>query len=135
MSTMLAQVIGPLMALIGLGVLFNPTTFSLMMEEMSSGKQYLVLFVTGTVTTILGLIVVLGHNVWVWDWSVLITILGWATLIKGAIMLLFPRASMGISRFYQGKTGLVVGAGVIGLVIGLVLSYYGFVVGYYYLAV
>lgn len=132
---MLAQVIGPLMALIGLGVLFNPTTFSLMMDEMSSGKQYLVLFVTGGVTTILGLIVVLSHNIWFWDWSVLITILGWATLIKGAIMLLFPRVSMSISRFYQGKTGLVVGAGVIGLVVGLVLSYYGFVVGYYYLAV
>lgn len=123
---LLAQILGPLMMLIGLGVLFNPTTFSLMMEEMNSGKQYLVLFVTGTVTTIFGLLVVLGHNVWVWDWTLLITLLGWATLIKGAVMLLFPQASMAISRFYQGKSGLVVGAGLIGLVIGLVLSYYGF---------
>lgn len=126
MSMLLAQVVGPLMALIGLGVLFNPTTFSLMMEEMNSGKQYLVLFVTGMITTILGLLVVLSHNVWVWDWSLLITLLGWATLIKGAVMLLFPKASMSISRFYQGKSGLVVGAGLIALVIGLVLSYYGF---------
>lgn len=126
MSMLLAQVIGPLMVLIGLGVLFNPTTFSLMMEEMNSGKQYLVLFVTGTITTILGLLVVLSHNVWVWNWSLLITLLGWATLIKGAVMLLFPKASMAISRFYQGKSGLVVGAGLVGLVIGLVLSYYGF---------
>lgn len=128
MSMLLAQVVGPLMVLIGLGVLFNPTTFSLMMEEMNSGKQYLVLFVTGAVTTILGLLVVLSHNVWVWDWSLLITLLGWATLIKGAVMLLFPKASMAISRFYQGKSGLVVGAGLVGLVIGLVLSYYGFMV-------
>lgn len=127
-SIMLAQIIGPLLVLMGLGILFNPTTFSLMIDELSNGKQYLLLFVTGAINTLLGLMVVLSHNVWVWNWTVLITILGWATLIKGAITLLFPKAGMGISRFYQGKSSLLVVAALIVFVIGLVLSYYGYMV-------
>ena len=38
-----------------------------------------------------GLAVVLTHNVWVADWPVLITILGWLTAIAGAFRLLAPQ--------------------------------------------
>ncbi len=45
---------------------------------------------TGYITMLLGLATVVAHNVWVWDWSLVITILGWSTLIKGVMKVGFP---------------------------------------------
>ena len=46
---------------------------------------------TGYITFLLGLITVVLHNLWVWDWRVAITILGWTTLIKGIMKIGFPQ--------------------------------------------
>ena len=40
----------------------------------------------------LGLVVVLGHNVWVWGIPVVVTLAGWVMILKGVVYLLFPRA-------------------------------------------
>ena len=48
--------------------------------------------VTGYLTFLLGLGTVAAHNVWVWDWPVFITLLGWATLMKGITKIAFPQA-------------------------------------------
>jgi hypothetical protein len=45
---------------------------------------------TGYITFLLGLMTVTLHNIWVADWRVAITILGWATLIKGIMKIGFP---------------------------------------------
>lgn len=45
---------------------------------------------TGYITFLLGLVTVVAHNLWVTDWRVAITILGWATLVKGILKIGFP---------------------------------------------
>lgn len=45
---------------------------------------------TGYITFLLGLVTVILHNIWVADWRVAITILGWGTLIKGILKVGFP---------------------------------------------
>ncbi|MBP9718233.1 hypothetical protein KBD59_02975 [Candidatus Gracilibacteria bacterium] len=45
---------------------------------------------TGYITFLLGLATVVAHNVWVADWRVAITILGWITLLKGIEKIGFP---------------------------------------------
>ena len=45
---------------------------------------------TGYITFLLGLVTVVLHNLWVWDWRVAITILGWVTLLKGIEKIGFP---------------------------------------------
>lgn len=45
---------------------------------------------TGYITFLLGLITVVLHNIWVFDWRVSITILGWITLFKGITKFGFP---------------------------------------------
>lgn len=45
---------------------------------------------TGYITFLLGLATVVAHNVWVADWRVAITILGWITLFKGIEKIGFP---------------------------------------------
>ena len=45
---------------------------------------------TGYITLLMGLVTVILHNVWVADWRVAITILGWSTVIKGITKIGFP---------------------------------------------
>lgn len=45
---------------------------------------------TGYITFLLGLATVILHNLWVADWRLAITILGWTTLLKGATKIGFP---------------------------------------------
>ncbi|MCL0099189.1 hypothetical protein M1O16_05095, partial [Dehalococcoidia bacterium] len=53
-------------------------------------KSYLILF--GVVLLVLGLVTVVLHNLWVADWRVVITILGWLALILGALQIAFAKS-------------------------------------------
>lgn len=128
MSVMLAKLLGPLLLIVGLGVLMNPSYIPAMIDEIATGKQQTLLFISGFFTTICGLLLVLAHNFWVANWSVIITILAWLTLVKGATIMLFPRWSMALTVAFKGKSGLFAVWGVVAVILGLVLSYYGFMV-------
>jgi len=56
--------------------------------EMTDSKEFVIS--TGYITLFLGLVTVILHNIWVTDWRIAITILGWATLIKGIQKIGFP---------------------------------------------
>ena len=56
--------------------------------EMTKDKAFVIS--TGYITLLMGLVTVILHNVWVADWRVAITILGWSTLIKGIMKIGFP---------------------------------------------
>ena len=56
--------------------------------EMTDDKAFVIS--TGYITLIMGLVTVLLHNVWALNWTIVITILGWSTLIKGIMKIGFP---------------------------------------------
>ncbi len=56
--------------------------------EMTDNKAFVIS--TGYITFLMGLVTVILHNVWVWDWPLAITILGWSTLLKGISKIGFP---------------------------------------------
>ncbi len=45
-----------------------------------------------------GLIIILGHNIWVWDWPVVITILGWLITVKCAFHLIVPQLAPHLAK-------------------------------------
>ncbi|PIR68185.1 hypothetical protein COU49_02465 [Candidatus Nomurabacteria bacterium CG10_big_fil_rev_8_21_14_0_10_35_16] len=61
---------------------------------------------TGYITMLLGLITVVMHNIWVWNWPVVITILGWSTLIKGIIKIGFPGQINKQAQIFKGQATL-----------------------------
>jgi len=56
--------------------------------EMTDDRAFVIS--TGYITLLMGLVTVILHNIWVADWRVVITILGWSTLIKGITKVGFP---------------------------------------------
>ncbi len=71
----------------------------------------------------LGLIIILGHNVWVWDIPALITVAGWLTTLKSIAYALHPRAHVALMGSAERlKTGF--------RAVGLVLILLGAITGY-----
>ncbi|MBN1376888.1 hypothetical protein JW949_00990 [Candidatus Woesearchaeota archaeon] len=56
--------------------------------EMTDDKAFVIS--TGYITFLMGLVTIILHNVWVVSWEVVITILGWSTLLKGISKIGFP---------------------------------------------
>ena len=61
---------------------------------------------TGYITMLLGLATVVAHNVWVWDWPVAITILGWVTLLKGIEKVAFPQRINKMAQFFKPNSAV-----------------------------
>lgn len=61
------------------------------------------IFLSGYIALIIGLITVILHNVWVSDWRVVITILGWIALIKGVVRIGFPEATKKLVPKFRDK--------------------------------
>ena len=59
---------------------------------------------TGYITFLLGLGTVVLHNVWVADWSVAVTILGWVTLLKGIEKIGFPERVNKKAQLFKSRS-------------------------------
>jgi hypothetical protein len=123
-SLFLARLLGPLFVAIAIGVLVNGAVFRAIAEE--GLRSHALIYLTGLFAMTAGVAILLNHNVWVGDWRVLITIFGWLAAIGGAQRIIWPQwTEAAISWFLANPTSLVV-AGIIWLVIGAVLCFYGY---------
>jgi hypothetical protein len=73
-----------------------------------------------------GLVVVLTHNVWVLDWHVIITLLGWVTVISGAARVFAPQRATKVGKKFLIYKDFTTAAAAIWLVVGAVLCYFDF---------
>ncbi|MBM1814295.1 hypothetical protein [Pseudosulfitobacter pseudonitzschiae] len=87
-SIFLAQLIGPVLALMGLFVAIHPTRVEAMGREVLESPTLLLL--AGLLALVPGLAIVLSHNIWVADWRAVITVLGWIMLVAGTSRILLP---------------------------------------------
>jgi len=123
-SIYLGKLIGPVFAAIGVGMLVNSAVYRVIITE---GVQSPVLiYFSGMMILPVGLALVLAHNVWKSDWRTVITILGWLCVIGGTVRIICPQVAMtvGTSLYSHPLAPLIAGIAV--LVLGLVLSYYGY---------
>jgi uncharacterized membrane protein len=124
-SVFLARLLGPLLLAVGAGILINPKPFHTMAGEVVRSVTLVYLF--GLFDFAAGLAIVLTHNVWAANWRVLITLLGWLMLIRGAVRILAPETIMGYAKnLLRNKQIMPIAGGVTG-VLGLVLCYFGYV--------
>lgn len=72
--------------------------------EMTDNKAFVIS--TGYISFLMGLVTVILHNVWVLDWRIVITILGWGTLLKGIGKIGFPELIHDQAQRFKGKQWL-----------------------------
>jgi hypothetical protein len=117
----LAVLMGSALVIVGI-TLFNKLYFSAVMTDMANSKG--LLWVTGLITFVMGMVIVALYHVWSADWRVLVTLLGWLTVIKGAVIVLFPSSMMLLYRRFWSNH-LLTYSGVYALVLGGLLLFLG----------
>lgn len=123
-STFLARLMGPLLLAVGIGIFVNGAVYRLLADEFLRSRA--LIYLSGLLTMTAGLAIVLTHNVWRADWTVIITILGWLLLIGGVFRIVMPQGTERIGRrFLKEKHGLTIG-GIIWVALGGILCVFGY---------
>jgi len=122
LSIFLAKAMGLYIAIACLAILINRKPLDKVFK--SYAKDIGMVFFHGAMALILGLILVLNHNIWTMDWVGLVTLLGWITLLKGVARMFLPEKAIqtGLSIYNSASTLFLI----IGLVLGIYLAYMGF---------
>jgi len=120
-SKYIARLIGPLFLVMGLGMMAEPDTVRALSAEFLSNLS--LIYLAGMLALVAGLAIVNAHNLWVADWRVIITILGWLAVIGGVIRLLFPAQVQSLGTGIISNPHAMIVGGVIVLVIGAILSW------------
>lgn len=89
-------------------------------------KSPLLLYISGFIFLILGALIVVSHSIWVFDWRITITVLGWLVLLKGISRIFFPNAVRRMIEKKKNNRKFILGE-VVALLISLYLLYYGFI--------
>ncbi len=111
------------MIIVSLALLANRRRFRRILEEFS--RSFALIVFLGLITLVLGLLVVVSHNVWSADWRVIITLLGWTALAKGVFRVLFPHKVSQLASKSMKPWWVVVGF-VFTTALGAYLTYVGF---------
>lgn len=123
LSIFLAQVIGLYLFLVSLAMLVHQQRFKKSMSDLLGSVAMINL--TGLVMLVVGLLIVVDHNIWIPDWPVIITIIGWILLLQGLMRLFVPDAFIKMSKDLQGKVVFTLGCWV-RLFVGIYLIWAGF---------
>ena len=123
-SLFLAKALGLYFLIVGLGLVLNMSQMKVMMSEIL--KDRALLFVTGFMALIIGILMVISHNIWLMDWRVVITVTAWLSLFKGIALIMFPQKAIEINQKFITNDKLYYTMSVIVVLIGVFLSYHGF---------
>jgi len=125
-TVFLSKLIGLYCVLISLAMIARKRAMIEMVMALVNDRP--ALFIVGMITLLAGLAIVLAHNVWsVGALPIVVTLVGWWTLIKGLLFLfLTPEAAVGfflVGLHYERLFYLYC---TIALALGLYLTYGGF---------
>ena len=126
LSILIAKITAVIYLSASLAGFFNRDYYRRLSEDMykNAGLTYM----TGFMAVIVGFLIVHHHNLWGRDWTVLITIMGWLSLIKGVFIIAFPKFIQRLSEPFLTDRALKI-IPYVALLIGLLFGYFGFVCG------
>jgi small-conductance mechanosensitive channel len=122
-SIYLAKLIGPIYLVVGLGLLLNREHYSGLIQEFSASPA--LFYLSAIIALIFGGLIVLLHNVWT-GWPVVITLIGWAAILKGTARSLLPtQTAAGLKHFAEKPNLILIGA-LVAMALGAFLTAMGY---------
>jgi hypothetical protein len=117
----IARLAGPILFVIGVGVLLNLQHYVDLVEE--AVRNPTLIYVAGLLSLTGGLAILNAYRAWTTDWRVVVTALGWLMVIGGLLRIVLPRLTAGLATtVYSGPLAMSI-AGVITLAVGGYLSF------------
>lgn len=124
-TTFLAQLWGPVMLAVGLGIFVSRTYYIKIYRDLE--KDVLAVLLFGMVAMTAGLTHVLYHNLWNTFPQILVSIVGWSLLAKGLLFIVVPAFVDKVGDGWANMK-LIPFAGVLMLLVGGYLSWFAYLV-------
>jgi hypothetical protein len=123
-SLFIAKLLGPMFLVLGAALLTRPEAFrALLREFIASG---VLMHLAGFFGLLGGLAMLLTHNVWALDWRVLITLIGWTTLIRALVTIFSPQWIVSAGAWLIEHKGAFPASAALDLIVGAILTYFGY---------
>ncbi len=123
-SLFLAKVFGLYFVGTGLVAWVRRKDLMAMVEQLIENRP--LIFSLSFVGFVIGLLLVVSHNVWIAGWPVVVTILAWLVLIESLVYLLLPFETLGrLMRWFNREAWFTIG-GVTAVLLGVFLAGKGF---------
>lgn len=120
-----AHSVAQVMAIVYISVAISAITgaidYNKLFKEITNSPA--ITYLSGLAAVIIGYVIIYHHNVWVKDWTVLITLVGWIALVKGVMFIAFPQLLKHFEFMVKKKSALVPA---LCIVLGVVFAYFGF---------
>jgi len=117
-SILFAHILGITFTGLGLSMIINKKWTTIVVDEIFKNQS--ITWLVGLFTLLLGSMIVVLNNIWTSGLPLFITILGWLTLCKGVVILIFPNFS---NSYYKkiNKENTFICGGIIIFILGLIL--------------
>ncbi|MCV7086995.1 hypothetical protein [Mycolicibacter hiberniae] len=122
-TQMFARVIGPFLVVLTAAAVFRAP--QIWASDFSADPLWL--WSTGAFTLLAGLIVVAFHPYWRGAAAICVSVTGWLTALKGLALVVFPDSSIASANLVMRAEGWARAAYVLFALIGLYLTYVGWV--------
>jgi len=105
LSVFFAQIIGLYLLSVSLASLIHQNRFKKVAQEVMASP--VLLATIGRKSLLIGLIILIPHDLWVCKWPVLITLIGWIMVLRGLMLLFFPKAVVRFFKSLMEKNGFL----------------------------
>ncbi|MEN6385430.1 MAG: hypothetical protein ABFD79_09540 [Phycisphaerales bacterium] len=120
------QLIGIVYISVAIGIFTAREFYNKVASEFLNNPP--VYYIGGLIAIVAGFLLVSFHNIWVKDWALIITIIGWIALLKGILLIALPKAMITFSRRFIGMTNIITVWAVVALILGALCCWLGFFV-------
>jgi hypothetical protein len=124
-SLVIARLLGPLFCTIGIGMLTNNDSYRQIGAQFLA--SYAIIYLSGIVVLLMGLIILNVHNVWARNWRSVITAVGWIFTMAGMWRIIAPQFVPFVGGAILANHGFFTGCGVVLLALGGFISFKGYV--------
>lgn len=124
-SIFIAQFLGTFSLIVTVGLMLHHKHYQIVIREIMSTP--VLKFFAGIIPLILGTFFLLCQHSWDSGWHIFVTVISWLVFLKGASRILLPHyADVSLVKYMSKPAGYRV-CTVTGLVLSLLLCYYGFI--------
>lgn len=123
-SRFLSRVLGIYLIVLCAAILINRETFVANVIMFTQDPP--VVFITGFFTLVIGTLMIVSHNIWRFDWRVLITIISWLAFIKGVVIVISPIHIARFTNYFIFNSTYIYAACAGYIILAIIFCYKGF---------